>query len=163
MVTREDIWRELSTICDPEIPDLTITDMGIVAEVQLEPEAERVLVRITPTFVGCPATALICAEIEQRLRQLPVQEVRVEVTYDPPWNSNRLSERAREVLRRFGIAPPPVYDGPEIPLQLLHSGVPCPYCGSTETTLRSPFGPTLCRALYFCNTCHQAFEHFKPV
>ncbi len=163
MVTREDIWRELSTIHDPEIPGLTITDMGIVADVQLEPEAGRVLVRITPTFVGCPATALICSEIEQRLRRLPLQQVQVEVTYEPPWNSNRLSERAREVLRRFGITPPPVYEGPEVPLQLLEANVPCPYCGSTETTLRSPFGPTLCRALYFCNACRQAFEHFKPV
>ncbi|GBD07038.1 Putative 1,2-phenylacetyl-CoA epoxidase, subunit D [bacterium HR21] len=163
MVTQEDIWRELQTICDPEIPQLTITDMGIVADVQLDSQQGRVLVKITPTFVGCPATALICSEIEERLRRLPLREVRVEVTYDPPWNTNRLSERAREVLRRFGIAPPPLYEGPEFPLSLLQEPVECPYCGSMETQLRSPFGPTLCRAIYYCTACGQAFEQFKPV
>lgn len=160
MVSYEDIWRELSTIDDPEIPGLSITDMGIVAGVELEGEAVRV--KITPTFVGCPATALICAEIEQRLRRLPVHEVRVEVTYEPPWTTDRLSERAREVLRRSGIAPPasPV---PEFPLALLQEPVACPYCGSVDTELRSPFGSTLCRAIYYCHACDQAFEYFKPV
>lgn len=162
-MTSEDIWRELQTISDPEIPQLSITDMGIVAEVRLDSEQGRAWVKITPTFVGCPATAMICAEIEERLRRLPLREVQVEVTYDPPWNTNRLSERAREVLRRFGIAPPPLYDGPEFPLSLLEEPVECPYCGSTETQLRSPFGPTLCRAIYYCTACHQAFEQFKPV
>ncbi len=163
MVTVEDIWQKLSTVYDPEIPGLSITDMGIVADVQLDATAGEVVVKITPTFVGCPATALICSEIEQRLLQLPLRRVQVEVTYDPPWTTNRLSEKAREVLRRFGIAPPPVYEGPEFPLELLQAKVPCPYCGGTDTVLQSPFGPTLCRAIYYCNTCRQAFEHFKPV
>jgi ring-1,2-phenylacetyl-CoA epoxidase subunit PaaD len=163
MVTVEDIWRELSTICDPEIPNLTIVDMGIVAEVQLDAATQSAVVKITPTFVGCPATALICSEVEQRLRQLPLRDVRVEVTYDPPWTTNRLSERARAVLRESGIAPPPLYEGPEFPLELLQQPVPCPYCGSAETELRSPFGATLCRATYFCRTCRQAFEQFKPL
>ncbi|MCS6965933.1 MAG: phenylacetate-CoA oxygenase subunit PaaJ [Candidatus Kapabacteria bacterium] len=163
MVTQEDIWRELSTICDPEIPNLSITDMGIVADVHLDVEAGRAIIKVTPTFVGCPATALICSEIEQRLRQLPLREVAVEITYNPPWTTNRLSQRAREVLRQFGIAPPPPYEGTDFPLDLLREAVECPYCGSTDTVLQTPFGPTLCRAIYYCNTCRQAFEHFKPV
>ncbi|MEN3026490.1 MAG: 1,2-phenylacetyl-CoA epoxidase subunit PaaD, partial [Chlorobiota bacterium] len=151
MVTYEDIWQALSTVYDPEIPNLAITDMGMVADVQLDSNSERVVVKLTPTFVGCPAIPLIRAEVEQRLRQLPLRDVVVEITYDPPWTTNRLSPKAREVLHQFGIAPPPVYEGPEFPLELLREPVECPYCGSVDTVLQTPFGPTLCRAIHYCN------------
>jgi ring-1,2-phenylacetyl-CoA epoxidase subunit PaaD len=163
MVTEQHIWQELAQVADPEIPTLSITEMGIVAAVELDPQRRSVRVKITPTFVGCPAIELIRREIEQRLMRLPLEEVRVEVTYDPPWNSNRLSPRARELLRNFGIAPPPEYAGTDFPLQLLQEAVPCPYCGGTNTVLQTPFGPTLCRALHYCYDCRQTFEQFKPV
>jgi ring-1,2-phenylacetyl-CoA epoxidase subunit PaaD len=158
-VTPEAVWDALAQVFDPEIPALSIVDMGIVTK--LDVTDERISVTITPTFVGCPALEVIKSSIKERLSEFPVSEVNVQVDYSTPWTTNRLSEKGRAVLASLGFAPPPRFEGEFEPAILLNAV--CPQCGSSNTTLRSPFGPALCRALYYCNDCHQAFEQFKPI
>lgn len=158
-LTDADVWQALANVHDPEIPALSIVDMGIVTK--LDVSAERITVTITPTFVGCPALEVIKQTITERLSEFPVKEVEVRVDYTTPWTTNRLTEQGRAVLRSLGFAPPPRFEGEFEPAILLNAS--CPHCGSTNTTLRSPFGPALCRAIYICNDCHQAFEQFKPL
>lgn len=158
--THEDVLTALAEVHDPEIPGLSIVDLGIVTNVALSEDARKVVVTITPTFVGCPALQLIVELIRQRLHQL-VEHVEVQVDYSTPWSTNRISERGRAILRERGFAPPPRFEGDFEPAILLNAQ--CPNCGSTNTTLRTPFGPALCRAIYYCNDCRQAFEQFKPL
>ncbi len=159
LITADAVWEALEQVHDPEIPALSIVDMGIVTN--LDVSAERISVTITPTFVGCPALEMIKQSIKERLSAFPVDEVQVQVDYTTPWTTNRLTERGRAALASLGFAPPPKFEGEFEPAILLNAE--CPLCGSTNTTLRSPFGPALCRAIYYCNDCHQAFEQFKPL
>ncbi|MCS6999828.1 MAG: 1,2-phenylacetyl-CoA epoxidase subunit PaaD [Bacteroidota bacterium] len=159
MVSREDILGLLEQVHDPEIPMLSVVDMGIVSDIEIEPEKIHVI--LTPTFVGCPAIELIRSAVREKLSSLGVPTVEVTVDYTRPWSTNRLSERGRQILAQHGFAPPPRYEGDFEPEILLNAA--CPYCGSTNTQLRTPFGPALCRAIYYCNDCRQAFEQFKPL
>lgn len=160
MVTRDDILTALEDVKDPEIPAISIVDLGMIADVQISPE-NSVVVILTPTFAGCPAIDVLRQGIHERVSQLPVNAVEVRVSFEIPWNSNRITERGRKILKDIGFAPPPKHDG-YIELNVL-SDIACPYCDSRNTTLQSPFGPTLCRAIHYCNDCSQAFEQFKPV
>ncbi|MCX7930216.1 MAG: phenylacetate-CoA oxygenase subunit PaaJ [Chlorobi bacterium] len=159
MLTHEMVYAALEDVHDPEIPVLSIVDMGIVTDVTISDS--RVAVTITPTFVGCPALDAIRTAIAHRLSALSIANVEVIVDYATPWSSNRLSERGRQALAEIGFAPPPRFEGEFEPDILLNAQ--CPYCGSSHTVLRSPFGPALCRAIYYCNDCHQAFEQFKAI
>jgi ring-1,2-phenylacetyl-CoA epoxidase subunit PaaD len=116
---------------------------------------------MTPTFVGCPAVDLMRAEIQRKIESLGAREVTVRLSFDPPWNSDRVSEAGRRKLKDFGLAPPRPHGG----LICLSEILPavCPYCDSSDTALESAFGPTLCRAIHYCNTCRQSFEQFKPL
>lgn len=149
----------LQAVKDPEIPALSIVELGLVARVEVDGDAVRVA--LTPTFAGCPAVAVMRAEAERQLRALGAAEVVVEITFDPPWDSDRISDEGRRKLKAFGLAPPWRHNGAADLLQLLVAD--CPYCGSGDTRLESAFGPTLCRAIYYCDTCRQSFEQFKPV
>lgn len=155
MVSEKQIYDALSFVYDPEIPVLSVLDLGMISEVRIS--AEGVLVKMIPTFAGCPAVHIIQREIKNQLEQRLAVPVTVERDKTVLWNSDRLSEKAHEKLRQFKIAPP------EKGAKEIASAVECPHCGSNNTYLRSPFGSTLCRALHYCRDCGLVFEQFKPV
>ncbi len=160
-MTKEDVIHAIERVTDPEIPAISVVDMGIITDVQvLNDNSVRVV--MTPTFVGCPAIDVMKHDVEQAVRGLGVGHVVVDVNFDVPWSTNRLTEKGRAALLKHGLAPPEPFDTLALELEVLNN-VACPYCGSHNTTLKSPFGPTLCRSLHYCNACRQAFEGFKPV
>ena len=153
------IWKELEKIVDPEIPALSLVEMKVIREVIIDESGVTVL--FSPTFVGCPATSAMLEEIRERLRLLGYERVKIETTFSPPWSTDMLSDAVKEKMRIFGIAPPPRENGD---LQAaLAKPVSCPFCGSEETRQENPFGPTLCRQIYYCSSCKQSFERFKPL
>jgi ring-1,2-phenylacetyl-CoA epoxidase subunit PaaD len=162
--TEADIWSVLETVKDPEIPVLSLLDMGMITQVSslISPISSLATVTMTPTFVGCPAINVMKKDIHDAVKTLGYDEVVVNVDMETTWDSNRMSPEAKEKLEKFGIAPPAAYKDEELSLEMLDR-VRCPHCGSTDTTLRSSFGSTLCRAIRFCFTCKQGFEQFKPV
>jgi ring-1,2-phenylacetyl-CoA epoxidase subunit PaaD len=160
LIAKENILRILENVKDPEIPALSIVDLGIVREVELT-EDGYVNITLTPTFVGCPALKIIEDSVYQILAKNYVRNVTVKTTYDSPWNSNMISQRGRERLRKSGIAPPSGFNGSLGYADLLQ--IECPFCGSRETEFRSLFGSALCRSIHYCNNCLQSFEQFKPV
>ncbi len=146
---------------DPEIPTISVVDLGIVTEVVVS-DHNRVKIVLTPTFSGCPALKMMEDMVKNRVRLIPdVTEVDVSTSFDVPWNTNLITENGLAALKKHGLAPPPRHEG-SIELDVL-SETPCPYCGSHRTTLENPFGPTLCRSMHYCHDCLQAFEGFKPV
>jgi ring-1,2-phenylacetyl-CoA epoxidase subunit PaaD len=158
--TVRDIWTALEDVKDPEIPVVSLVEMGIVRDVQIE--RDRALVTITPTFVGCPALVPMREEIIGRLKRLGIREVEVRTSLNPPWTTEWISDDARAKLKSFGLAPPPHHDASAIDVPLIQAAV-CPHCGSTDTALDSLFGPTPCRSIYYCYNCRQSFEQFKPL
>ena len=159
MVTSEEVYRWLEEVKDPEIPVLSIIDLGVITGVTIKGNA--VTVEMTPTFTGCPAIDLMKSEITEVLKRNEVQEIRIDVTFREPWTSDRISEKGRKALTGFGLAPPPqnnLFEDLDI---LEHAS--CPRCSGSDTELKTPFGSTLCRAIYYCRTCRESFEQFKPV
>ena len=156
------IWDALAGVADPEIPAVSVVDMGMIREVSTSGEAVRVVV--LPTFTGCPAIAEIISDVEAAVTKVPgVGGVEVETSFDPPWTTDRITEDGRRKLTEFGLAPP-TGNAPVLITEIgLPSAAKCPFCGSTNTQNESPFGPTPCRALYYCNKCRNPFEQFKPV
>jgi len=148
MVTKAHIWQWLAEVPDPEIPVLSVVDLGIIRGVEV---GEAVLVKVTPTYSGCPATSIINLDIEAKLRENGVQNLRLETQIAPPWTTAWITPDAHEKLRAYGIAPP-------------RSGPPrCPRCGSTKTTLVSKFGSTPCKSHYKCADCLEPFDAFKCI
>ena len=165
----EAVWKALADVADPEIPAISLVDLGVIGDVRFEPRAgggERLSVDLLPTFIGCPATEVMRERVGERLRELAIaDEVVVELSFAVPWTSDRITPAGREALRGSGFAPP-VQIGPAFEADQLLTMLPigtCPYCGSRNTTLENPFGPTLCRAIYHCADCRQPFEQFKTV
>lgn len=157
--TKEDIINWLEAVKDPEIPVISLIDLGVITNIEIDNQG-TVTVDMTPTFAGCPAMDYMKKDVEQVLQAKGVAH-RVNISFDIPWSSNRITNRGRKALKSFGLAPPQKYQlVPDIDIL---SRVSCPYCGSQNTDLKSPFGPTLCRSLHYCNDCKQAFEQFKPV
>lgn len=160
------IWAALDEIPDPEIPAISVVELGVIRGFAFERQTggkERLSVELLPTFVGCPAIEVMRQQVTERLTDLGVtDEVRVELSFAEPWTSDRITPEGREKLRASGFAPPvPIGLGSMLPM--LDVPATCPYCGSRNTTLDNPFGPTLCRAIYHCDNCHQPFEQFKAV
>jgi ring-1,2-phenylacetyl-CoA epoxidase subunit PaaD len=160
------VWDELARIPDPEIPAISLIDLGVIGSVALDDD--RVRVELLPTFVGCPAIGVMQEQITDRVGALGIApNVEVVVTLDPPWTSDRITPAGRERLRLSGFAPPaPLPAGPALGVLDELAVLPiaeCPYCGSRNTTMENPFGPTLCRAIYHCADCRQPFERFKRV
>ncbi len=149
-------WEMLAGVMDPEIPALSVVDLGMIREVYLA--GDILVVELMPTFAGCPAVGMMQVDIAERLAALAPLHV-VIVRYEP-WTSARITAAGREKLRAAGFAPPP--RGDLLQLTVI-SAAACPYCGSTETRLESPFGPTACRAIHYCRACRQPFEQFKAV
>lgn len=157
--TVQEIWNALEDVKDPEIPVVSLVEMGIVREVCWE--NGRAVVTITPTFVGCPALIPIREEIVARVKALGVDDVEVRTTLNPPWTSEWIRDSARARLKSIGLAPPPHHAG-TFDIALIEAAS-CPNCGSRDTTLDNLFGPTPCRSLFYCNSCQQSFEQFKPL
>ncbi len=157
MVTADKIVTALHDVKDPEIPGISVVDLGVITNVEVIDG--HIKVQMTPTFVGCPAITVMKEDVQKRLEEYG--DVEVIVNFDIPWDSNRITEKGLLALKKHGLAPPPRY---ELAFELdILENIVCPYCGSTETTVQSPFGPTLCRSIHYCNSCHQAFEQFKPL
>ena len=159
------IWAALDEVPDPEIPTISVVELGVIGGFGFEAIGggrERLTVELLPTFMGCPAIEVMRETVGERLRSMELaEEVRVDISFVVPWTSDRISPEGREKLRAGGFAPPPLIGlGDLLPTLDLAT---CPYCGSRNTTLDNPFGPTLCRAIYHCESCHQPFEQFKPL
>jgi ring-1,2-phenylacetyl-CoA epoxidase subunit PaaD len=163
-LTEADVWEALAQVPDPEIPAVSVVDLGLVHRVELGDE--RLRVELLPTFVGCPALELIRASVAERLAGM-APAVEVEMTFAVPWTSDRITAEGRRKLRESGFAPPAPAAAGEARSLFATIGMrptaACPWCGSDDTTLENLFGPTLCRTLFWCNHCRQPFEQFKAV
>ena len=158
-MTTTDAWRIAAAVADPEVPVLTIEDLGLLRAV--ESDGSRVRVDITPTYSGCPAMDTIRDDVILALTAAGFGEVEVRLVLAPAWTTDWMSDAGKRKLERYGIAPPTgraaVHDGP-IPLTL---SVRCPRCGSLDTREVSRFGSTSCKALFECRACLEPFDHFK--
>ena len=166
------VWAALDEVPDPEIPAISVVELGVIGGFAFEPTArggERLTVDLLPTFVGCPAIDVMRDQVGERLRGLELaDEVEVRISFAVPWTSDRISPEGREKLRASGFAPPALMavgapSVPETDLLTMAVVATCPYCSSRNTALENPFGPTLCRAIYHCADCRQPFEQFKAV
>ena len=161
MVTVEAVWAALAEIPDPEIPVISLVDLGVIRDVEVD--GSRVRVEFTPTFLGCPALEVMRRAMEEKVSALG-GEPEVQVIADDSWSTDRISPEGREKLRAAGFAPPPLRSaGPTTLVQLQSKAFRCPYCGSTETRLENIFGPTPCRSIRWCESCRQPFEQFKTI
>lgn len=158
-ITEQDIWLALERVKDPEIPVLSLVDMAMISNVELT--NDKCVVHFTPTFVGCPALDMMKRDIKTEVELLGIA-TEVVVDMNNTWSSDKMSAEAKTKLEKFGIAPPVTIDDSELTQEALDR-VRCPHCHSTDTTLRSAFGSTLCRAIRFCFACKQGFEQFKPI
>jgi len=158
----ESIWTALRAVMDPEIPAVSVVDMGMVDRVEVTDGRARVV--ILPTFSGCPAIAIIQRDVADAVARVEgIESVVVDTTYSPPWTTDRITEEGRAKLREFGLAPP-TGDAPVLITQIgLPTVAKCPFCGSSNTRNDSPFGPTPCRAIYYCENCRNPFEQFKQI
>ncbi len=164
-----DVWEWLSEVPDPEIPVISVTDLGIVRDVAWD--GDTLVVTVTPTYSGCPATAVINIDIEKALREKGVGKVRLERRLSPPWTTDWLTDEAREKLRAYGIAAP--IDGTQADGRLMSRAsrlagtsnlvVACPRCGSANTEEISRFGSTPCKASWRCKECLEPFDYFKCI
>ena len=162
MLSEAQAWDVLARVADPEIPVISVTELGIVREVAASDEAVEVVV--TPTYSGCPATEAIARSIVDALREAGAAQVNVRTRLAPPWTTDWIAPGAMEKLRRYGIAPPgAVADAAATQPVSFVPRVDCPLCGSRNTERLSAFGATACKALYRCRDCREPFEHFKPI
>ena len=157
---KAEILELLKDVVDPEIPTISLIDLGVITEVIIDPE-NHVTVKMTPTFTGCPAMDYMRENVEQVLAENGISKFTVEMSFETQWTSNNITEKGLQAIKKHGLAPPPRHQL-IVGIDILKKAK-CPFCGSTNSTLKSPFGPTLCRSLHYCNDCSQAFEQFKPV
>jgi ring-1,2-phenylacetyl-CoA epoxidase subunit PaaD len=165
MLTRDDIFAVLDGVKDPEVPVLSVIELGVVRDVEMD-DARAVTVVVTPTYSGCPAMQLIEEDILAALRAHGVERARVRTTYAPVWTTDWMTDEAKAKLEAYGIAPPgraPTGEEDLVPLRRKADIVRCPYCKSENTELRSEFGSTACKSIRFCNACQQPFEQFKAI
>jgi ring-1,2-phenylacetyl-CoA epoxidase subunit PaaD len=160
-VTEADVWAALAEIPDPEIPVISLVDLGVVKSVEVADD--RVRIEFTPTFMGCPALEPMQRAMEAKVDALGA-EAEVHVVLDDSWSTDKITPEGREKLRAAGFAPPtPRVPGALNLVELQRGGFRCPYCGSTETRLENLFGPTPCRSIRYCDSCRQPFEQFKTL
>ena len=160
-MSAEAVWAALDEIPDPEIPVISLVELGVIRAVTID--GERVRVELTPTFLGCPALEAMKRSLAETVAALGA-EPEVAVITDDSWSTDRITTTGREKLREAGFAPPaPRAAGATTLVQLQSKAFRCPYCGSTETRLENIFGPTPCRSIRWCESCRQPFEQFKTI
>lgn len=158
MVSEKEIWHFLEEVADPEIPVLSVLDLGVVRSVEILDDAVKVV--ITPTYSGCPAMKRMEDDIREKLQEKGIENVEVKLVLSPAWTTDWISEEGRNKLREYGIAPPE----DEVDKSVLFAApvvVPCPLCKSSNTRMVSQFGSTACKAHYQCNDCLEPFDYFK--
>jgi ring-1,2-phenylacetyl-CoA epoxidase subunit PaaD len=162
MLTRDEVFEVLQTVPDPEVPVISVVELGVVRDVAISGEA--VTVTMTPTYSGCPAMKEMEADIRSALHARGIEQVDVKLVLSPAWTTDWIGPEAREKLRAYGIAPPGKAE-PQglVMLTRARQSVPCPRCGSTNTSLKSEFGSTACKAIHVCNACREPFDEFKPL
>jgi ring-1,2-phenylacetyl-CoA epoxidase subunit PaaD len=160
MVTVEEVWVALAEIPDPEIPVISLVELGVVKSVEVDDD--RVRIDFTPTFLGCPALEVMQQAMEAKVGELGA-EAEIRVILDDSWSTDSITPEGREKLRRAGFAPPAPRTSGKLELVQLQRGFRCPYCGSTDTRLDNLFGPTPCRSIRYCESCRQPFEQFKTI
>ena len=165
--TRDSIMDILTEVKDPELPVIDIVELGIVRDVFFEDDGVRV--DVTPTYSGCPAMEVIERDIVTTLNAHGFDDVRVHMTFSPSWTTDWLSDATKQKLKDYGIAPPGAAESSRggiaelVTLRRARPTAECPYCGSANTEERSEFGSTACKAIHFCNGCHQPFDRFKSL
>ena len=159
-LTEAEVWNALAEVPDPEIPVVSLVDLGVVKEVAIEDG--RVRIDFTPTFMGCPALEVMQRALAAKVEELGA-EVEVRVILDDSWSTDDITPGGREKLRAAGFAPPAPRPAGKLELVQLQRGFRCPYCGSTDTRLDNLFGPTPCRSIRYCESCRQPFEQFKTI
>ena len=162
----DDAWRVLHGVLDPEVPAISVTDLGIVRDVIAHGDGLEVVV--TPTYSGCPATEVIAESIQSAIDAAGLGPARVTQRRAPAWTTDWITPEGREKLRAYGIAPPgscasTASGGQVSPIRLMARDVDCPRCGSAQTERLSAFGSTACKSLYRCIACREPFEYFKPI
>jgi len=163
-ISKEKIMKWLEEVTDPEIPVLNVVEMGIVRKVEIEDE--KIVVKITPTYSGCPAMNAIAQDLHKKLLEKGVSDFEIKTDYSETWTTDWMTSEAKRKLKEYGIAPPDAVERDEdflLDLKGKQKVVPCPHCNSINTKLQSRFGSTACKAQYFCNNCNQPFEHFKCI
>jgi ring-1,2-phenylacetyl-CoA epoxidase subunit PaaD len=160
VVTAEEVWAALAEIPDPEIPVISLVELGVVKDVAVEDGMVRV--GFTPTFMGCPALEVMQRAMESKIAALGARPA-VTVRLDDSWSTDDITPAGREKLRAAGFAPPAPRSTGKLDLVQLQRGFRCPYCGSTSTKLENLFGPTPCRSIRYCEDCRQPFEQFKSI
>ncbi len=162
-MTREWVFGILDAVPDPEVPVISVVDLGIVRDASVAPDG-AVEVTITPTYSGCPAMFEIETDIRAALLAAGAARVDVRTVLSPAWTTDWMGDAAKEKLRAYGIAPPgKAEQGGLVTLTKRRTPVPCPFCGSTDTRLRSEFGSTACKAIHVCSACGQPFDEFKAI
>lgn len=161
MVTVDEVWAALAEIPDPEIPVISLVELGVIKDVAVEDS--RVRIDFTPTFLGCPALEQMQLAMKAKVEELGAR-AEVRVILDDSWSTDRITSEGREKLRLAGLAPPSPRPAGSLDLaQLQRATFRCPYCGSTDTKLENLFGPTPCRSIRYCSACRQPFEQFKTL
>ena len=161
MVAESQVWEALEEIPDPEIPVVSLVELGVIRSVDVQDGHVRI--EFTPTFLGCPALEVMKRAMEEKVAGLGA-EPEVEVVTDDSWSTDRITPAGRKKLREAGFAPPAPREASAPKLVQLQANVfRCPYCGSTQTRLENIFGPTPCRSLRYCESCRQPFEQFKTI
>ncbi|MBL8327626.1 MAG: phenylacetate-CoA oxygenase subunit PaaJ [Rubrivivax sp.] len=155
-------WAVLDSVPDPEVPALSVRDLGIVRDLRPRADGAGLEVVLTPTYSGCPATELISDEVRRALEAAGHGPVQIRLQRAPAWTTDWISPAGRHKLRLYGIAPPGPVDQAQ-PIHLMARGLRCPQCDSPRTERLSAFGATACKALYRCLACREPFEHFKPI
>ncbi|MEQ8476673.1 1,2-phenylacetyl-CoA epoxidase subunit PaaD [Fulvivirga sp.] len=159
MYSEAQILEWLEEVKDPEIPVLSLVDLGVITNIDIN--EHRVAVTMTPTFVGCPAIDYMKQDVIEVLNSYGIDNVDVQVNFDEPWNSNKITDKGRKALKDFGLAPPPKHNL-IVDIDILDN-IECPNCGRNNSVMKTPFGPTACRSIHFCNNCKETFEQFKPL
>ena len=160
-MTAEQVWAALAEVPDPEIPVISLVDLGVVRDVAVD--GDRVTIEFTPTFLGCPALDAMRVRMDEAVRSLG-GDPDVRVVLDDSWSTDRITPAGRAKLREAGFAPPAPREAGEPTLVQLQTGAfRCPYCGSSDTHLENLFGPTPCRSIRYCDACRQPFEQFKTL
>ncbi len=159
-ISPSEIKTWLDEVKDPEIPVLSLNDLGVITGIDIE-KSGRVVVNMTPTFAGCPAMDVMKSDVEDVLKKNGIENFFVNLSFETQWNSNMISEQGRAALKKFGLAPPPKHNL-IVDIDLIEHAK-CPNCDSENTEMKTPFGPALCRSIHYCHDCQQAFEQFKPL